>query len=51
MRRRLPRRLAREANAEAIVTGDKDLLDPLDLRPPAIDARTACERLGLIQSA
>jgi len=40
--------LAREAQAEAIVTGDKDLLDhDEELRPPAISARDACELLGL----
>jgi putative PIN family toxin of toxin-antitoxin system len=37
--------LARSANAEAIVTGDKDLLDHLDLKPPAISAREATGRL------
>ncbi len=41
--------LARTAKAELIVTGDKDLLDHLDLKPPAVNARNACERLGLIQ--
>lgn len=35
--------LARQASAEAIVTGDRDLLDHPGLEPPAIDARTACE--------
>jgi putative PIN family toxin of toxin-antitoxin system len=40
--------LAREAGAEAIVSGDKDLLDHAGLEPPAIDAREACELLGLI---
>jgi putative PIN family toxin of toxin-antitoxin system len=40
--------LARETNAEAIITGDKDLLDHPGLQPPAIDARTACEQLDLI---
>lgn len=40
--------LAREAKAEAIVTGDKDLLDhDEELNPPAISARAACELLGL----
>jgi putative PIN family toxin of toxin-antitoxin system len=39
--------LAAAANADAIVTGDRDLLDHPGLRPPAIDARSACERLGL----
>ena len=40
--------LAREADAEAIVTGDRDLLDSVGLQPPAIDARHACLMLGLI---
>ena len=40
--------LAREAGAEAIVTGDLDLLDHAGLEPPAIDARAACELVGLI---
>jgi putative PIN family toxin of toxin-antitoxin system len=40
--------LAREAKAEAIVTGDKDLLDHDGLNPPAITPREACVRLGLI---
>jgi putative PIN family toxin of toxin-antitoxin system len=39
--------LARAANADAIVTGDKDLLDHAGLEPPAITPRTACERFGL----
>jgi uncharacterized protein len=39
--------LAREVDAEAIVTGDHDLLDHDALSPPAIDARTACRWLGL----
>ena len=39
--------LAREAGTEAIVTGDRDLLDHAGLQPPAIDARRACELLGL----
>ena len=38
--------LARAANADAIVTGDKDLLDHAGLEPPAITPRTACERFG-----
>jgi len=41
--------LARNAKADFIVTGDKDLLDHIDLQPPAINARDACERLGLIE--
>jgi putative PIN family toxin of toxin-antitoxin system len=40
--------LARESGADAIVSGDHDLLDHLGLKPSAIDARTACKRLGLI---
>ncbi len=40
--------LAQEAGADAIVTGDHDLLEHLGLKPPAIDARTACKRLDLI---
>ncbi len=41
--------LARAANADAIVTGDKDLLDHPGLQPPAINARQACELLGLTE--
>lgn len=40
--------LAHEAGAEAIVTGDRDLLDHTGLEPPAIDARSACKMLDLI---
>jgi putative PIN family toxin of toxin-antitoxin system len=40
--------LAQASKAEAIVTGDRDLLDHDGLRPPAIDARAACELLGLL---
>jgi putative PIN family toxin of toxin-antitoxin system len=40
--------LARQAKAEAIVSGDKDLLDHPGLEPRAIDARTACRLLGLL---
>ena len=40
--------LAREADAEAIVTSDRDLLDHDDLKPPAIDPQTACKLLALI---
>lgn len=40
--------LARDARAEAIVSGDKDLLDHLGLEPPAINARDACKLLGLL---
>ena len=39
--------LARSAKAEAIVTGDKDLLDHAGLQPPAISAREATGRLAL----
>lgn len=39
--------LAREAEAGAIVTGDRDLLDHAGLKPPAINARAACELLEL----
>ena len=41
--------LARKAGAEAIVTGDKDLLDHTEqLDPRAISLREACELLELI---
>jgi putative PIN family toxin of toxin-antitoxin system len=40
--------LACQANAEAIVTGDRDLLDHADLKPPAINPRKACELVGLL---
>jgi uncharacterized protein len=40
--------LAHEGNAEAIVTGDHDLLDHVGLEPRAIDARAACRLLGLL---
>jgi putative PIN family toxin of toxin-antitoxin system len=41
--------LAREAGAEAIVSGDKDLLDRAEaLEPRAISPREACVLLGLI---
>lgn len=39
--------LAKAAGAEAIVTGDKDLLDHAGLQPPAISPREACELLEL----
>jgi putative PIN family toxin of toxin-antitoxin system len=38
--------LARSGDAEAIVTGDKDLLDHAGLQPPAISAREAVDRLA-----
>lgn len=40
--------LAHEADADAIVTGDHDLLNHSGLEPQALDARTACKLLGLI---
>jgi len=40
--------LARAASAEAIVSGDGDLLDHDGLQPPAIHARAACELLVLL---
>jgi putative PIN family toxin of toxin-antitoxin system len=40
--------LARESGADAIVTGDHDLLDHPGLEPQALDARAACKLLGLI---
>jgi putative PIN family toxin of toxin-antitoxin system len=40
--------LADAADAVLIVTGDKDLLDHPNLDPPAINARAACVRLGLL---
>jgi putative PIN family toxin of toxin-antitoxin system len=40
--------LARSAGAEAIVTGDRDLLDHAGLEPAAITPRAACERFGLL---
>lgn len=42
--------LARQSQAEAIVTGDGDLLDHAGLSPQAIDARSACDRIGLGES-
>jgi uncharacterized protein len=40
--------LARVNDAEAIVTGDRDLLDHEGLVPPALSAREACVLVGLI---
>ncbi len=40
--------LARAANADAIVTGDRDLLDHQGLEPPAVTAHEACASLGLL---
>ncbi len=39
--------LAIGRRAEAIVTGDRDLLDHDGLEPPAISPRVACDRFGL----
>jgi putative PIN family toxin of toxin-antitoxin system len=39
--------LALAANARAIVTGDRDLLDHPGLNPPALTVRAACELLEL----
>ena len=39
--------LAIDAEAEAIVTGDRDLLDHPGLEPGAIAPREACRRVGL----
>ncbi len=41
--------LGRSAGAQAIVTGDGDLLEHDGLTPPAIDARAACEVAGLVE--
>jgi putative PIN family toxin of toxin-antitoxin system len=40
--------LAASGRADAIVSGDADLLDHDGLQPPAIHARAACELLGLL---
>jgi putative PIN family toxin of toxin-antitoxin system len=40
--------LAQKSGVEAIVTSDGDLLDHDGLNPPAIDPRTACRLLALI---
>lgn len=36
--------LAIDSSAEAIITGDKDLLEHPGLQPPALTPRAACER-------
>lgn len=41
--------LARDAEVDAIVTGDRDLLDHSGLKPTALDARNTCKLLGLIE--
>lgn len=40
--------LARESGADAIVTGDRDLLDHPGLTPEPLDSRGACKLIGLI---
>lgn len=40
--------LARGTRADAIVTGDRDLLDHEGLEPPAITTKDACRELGLL---
>jgi uncharacterized protein len=40
--------LAKANGAEAIITGDRDLLEHEGLVPPAPSAREACVRVGLI---
>lgn len=40
--------LGRDAAAEAIITGDRDLLDHPNLVPKPLDARQACRLLGLM---
>ncbi|MBS1892143.1 MAG: putative toxin-antitoxin system toxin component, PIN family [Actinobacteria bacterium] len=40
--------LARECGAEAIVSGDKDLLDHPGVEPPVINPRDACKLLRLL---
>jgi len=42
--------LARSARADAIVTGDRDLLDHEGLEPPAVSAHEACAQLGLLEA-
>lgn len=39
--------LARATDADAIVTGDRDLLDHEGLEPPALSAAQACDALRL----
>jgi putative PIN family toxin of toxin-antitoxin system len=41
--------LASVAGADAIVTGDRDLLDHVGLDPPAVTAYEACASLGLLE--
>lgn len=40
--------LAKANGAEAIITGDRDLLEHEGLIPPAVTAREACVQVGLI---
>lgn len=39
--------LAASSRADAIVTGDHDLLEHRGLQPPAVTVREACRRLGI----
>ena len=39
--------LARAARVDAIIAGDRDLLNHEGLEPPALTPRAACERFGL----
>ena len=39
--------LALDADADAIVSGDRDLLDHAELKPEAITPREACRRIGI----
>jgi hypothetical protein len=39
--------LAGAAGAEAIITGDRDLLERAGLEPPELSAGQACERFGV----
>lgn len=43
--------LAGAAGADAIVTGDRDLLDHAGLEPPAVTARAACAQLDLLDES
>jgi predicted nucleic acid-binding protein len=42
--------LAKDAGAEPIVSGDRDLLDEPRLDPPVLDPRAACIKLGLVET-
>jgi len=43
--------LARTADADAIVTGDRDLLNHEGLEPPAVTPRDACAQLDLLEES